>query len=177
MFSSYAGILLTFVNLLRVSMTFCESPARTHEFRESPARTHDLVIFVNLLLVRMISVNVQLVRMNSLDFCESPARTHDLCESPACTHEFCESSGRTNEFCGSSNDLICLIKGSLLSQNFKKGSLARCFSSVFALVTDNQDRLCHLHHMEVIPSQAVSDLHPDLTLSVILECSSVRTSG
>ena len=85
---------------------------------------------VNLLLVRMISVNVQLVRRNSLDFCESPARTHDFCESPARTHEFCESP----------NDLICalqkytpffLIRGSLLSQNFKKASLARCFSSVF----------------------------------------------
>ena len=29
-----------------------------------------------------------------------------------------------------------------------------CFDSVFAQVTDTQDRLCHLHHMGVLLSQA-----------------------
>ena len=33
-----------------------------------------------------------------------------------------------------------------------------CFGSVFAQITDTQDRLCHLHHMEVILSWAASDL-------------------
>ena len=119
----------------------CNPSTCTHEFC---VRAHDF--FVTLLLAPMTlvnSVNLQLVRRNSLDFCESPARTHDFCEFPA----------RTHECCGSPNDLICalqkytpifLIRGSLLSPYFKKGSLARCFSSVFALVTDNQDRLCHL---------------------------------
>ena len=50
-----------------------------------------------------------------------------------------------------------------------------CFSSVVAQITDTRDRLYHLHHMEVIQSQAVSALEPDLTLSVISECSSVRS--
>ena len=36
-----------------------------------------------------------------------------------------------------------------------------CFSSVVAQITDTRDRLYHLHHMEVIQSQAVSALEPD----------------
>ena len=51
-----------------------------------------------------------------------------------------------------------------------------CFNSVFAQVTDTKDRLCHLHHMVVILSQVSSDSQSDLRPSVILECSSVRTS-
>ena len=49
-----------------------------------------------------------------------------------------------------------------------------CFASVFVQVTDTQ-RLCHLHHMQVILSQVASDSLSDLTFSVILDCSSVRT--
>ena len=53
-----------------------------------------------------------------------------------------------------------------------------CFDSVFAQETDTQDRLCHLHHMEVTLSQVACDPLPDLTFfSVIMECSSVRTSA
>ena len=51
-----------------------------------------------------------------------------------------------------------------------------CFDSVFTQVADTQDRLRYFHHMEVAPFQFVSDLQPDLTISVILECPSVGTS-
>ena len=119
-FSNFAIPQLVHMNSVFVHMTFCDSPARTHdlfEFCVSSARTNDV-----------------------FDFCE-PARTHDFCESPAGTHEFCESPARTHEFCGSPNDLICaltkytpffLIRGSRLSPYFKKGSLARCVSVPFS---------------------------------------------
>ena len=51
-----------------------------------------------------------------------------------------------------------------------------CFDSVFAQATDTQDRLCHVYHMELISFQLISNSQPDLSLSVILECSSVRAS-
>ena len=49
----------------------------------------------------------------------------------------------------------------------KRVSREVCFSSVLAQVTDTQDRFRHLHHMEVVLSQVVSDSKPDLTLSVV----------
>ena len=91
-------------------------------------------------------------------FCESPARTHDALTKYT---------------------PFLLIKGSRqrLSPHFRNGSLSECFfESVFTQVTDTQGRLRHLHHMEVVLFQVVSDLQPNLMLSVVLECPSVGTS-
>ena len=51
-----------------------------------------------------------------------------------------------------------------------------CFDSVFPQVTGTQDRFRHFHHVKVVLSRVFSDLQPDLTLSIVLECSSVGTS-
>ena len=59
---------------------------------------------------------------------------------------------------------------SFIAELQKRISREVCFSSVLAQITDTQDRLRHLHHMEVVLFQVVSDLQPDLTLSVLLEC-------
>ena len=47
-----------------------------------------------------------------------------------------------------------------------------CYDSVFAQTTDTQDRLCRVYHMELVSFQMISNCQPDLSLSVILECSS-----
>ena len=128
------------------------------------------------------------------EFC---ARTHDFGNSLARTDEFCESSARTRHFCESParthdsivpltfvNDLrLDEVHTIFLDQVFpsaavlqKRFSREVCFSPVFAQATVTHDRLCHLHLMEVILSQVVPDLQPDMALYVLLECSSVRTS-
>ena len=44
----------------------------------------------------------------------------------------------------------------------------------FATVSDTQDRFCHVYHMELLSFQLISDFPPDLSLSVLWECSFFR---
>ena len=59
----------------------------------------------------------------------------------------------------------------------KKGLLREvCYDSVFAQITDTQDRLCRVYHMVLVSFQMISNCQPELSLSVIMECSSMPRS-
>ena len=55
----------------------------------------------------------------------------------------------------------------------EKVCLARCVSLnfVFARFSDTQDRFRHVHHMELTYFQQIAEFPPDLSLSVLWECS------
>ena len=91
--------------------------------------------------------------------------------TPLCTLDF------VNNLCLDEAHTVLLDQGFSSVAALQEGfSREVRFSSVFAQLTDTQDRLCHLYHMEVILSQAASDLWLDWTLSVIFQCSFIRTS-
>ena len=91
-------------------------------------------------------------------------RAHDFCESSGRAHDFCESSARIDSLDCNVDLHLDEVHTAFLDQRFvsfavlqERVSREVCFNSVFAQATDTQDRLCHLHHMEVISSQAASD--------------------
>ena len=51
-----------------------------------------------------------------------------------------------------------------------------CLDSVFTQATYTQDRLRHVHHMEIVSFRLTANFQPYLSLSVLLERFSVGTS-
>ena len=140
---------MTFLNLFLARMTFVNHQlVRMTSVRFQLARMTTVnfqlarmtfVTFVNLLLVHMTFVNLQLVHMIfvivRLD----------------CTLDFVDDLRLDED--------TAFLDERFVSFTVLQEGLSRevCFNSVFAQVTDTQDRFCHLHYMEVISSQAVSD--------------------
>ena len=68
---------------------------------------------------------------------------------------------------------LWLVSFAMLQEGFPREV---CFHYVFAQVTDTQDRFCHVYHMKLKTFQMISQSQRDLSLSVILECSSLCAS-
>ena len=128
-------------------------------------------------LVRMNSALHQLVRMIFCDFSDPSAYTHDFCTPSARTHDFSIRQLVRMIFlirqlvrifpviclvsCHSTAFTVCaltkytppfLINSSCPSPKLREGFLCQvCLNSVFTQPTYTQDRLRHVHHMEIIP--------------------------
>ena len=142
---------------------FCNPSAFTHEYFNPSACTHDFFqsvslytrVFQSVRLVHMVLSIRHLVRMIFL--IRQLVRIVPVICLVSC-YQF-------------HSQFLCL------SPNLKMDFFAKCVLPLcFKQATCNQDRLRHVHHMEIIPFRLTANSQPDLSLSVFLERFSVGTS-